>query len=154
MEIDTRFPTKLQTVSDAPEPFRTSLADNIPSGEFIRFLVHAPAFSTGTKNSPATVLAITGKGWLVASENEDGGISVEKATFDETPFVEMASILISGRLTIHFATVGTSYSATMKFDMVEVDYYLEAMRLILDGIDGKSSAASETIPDDALMTES
>jgi hypothetical protein len=130
-----------------------ALADNIPSGEFIRFLVHAPAFSTGTKNSAATVLAITGKGWLVASENEDGGISVEKATFDETLFVEMASILISGRLTIHFATVGTSYSATMKFDMVEVDYYLEAIRLILDGIDRKSSAASGTVPDFALMTE-
>jgi hypothetical protein len=150
----TRFPTKLQTVSDAPEPFRTSLADNIPSGEFIRFLVHAPAFSTGTQNSPAAVLAITGKGWLVASENEDGGISVEKATFDETLFVEMASILISGRLTIHFATVGTSYSVAMKFDMVEVDYYLKAIRLILDGIDRKSSAASGTVPDSASMTES
>ena len=154
MEIDTRFPTKLQTMSDAPEPFRTSLADNIPSGEIIRFLVHAPAFSTGTTNSPATVLAITGKGWLVASENEDGGISIEKATFDETLFVEMGSILISGRLTIHFATVGTSYSATMKFDMVEVDYYLEAIRLILDGIDRKSSTASGTVPNSALVTES
>jgi hypothetical protein len=154
MEIDTRFPTKLQTVSDAPEPFRTSLTDNIASGEIICFLVHAPAFSTGTKNSPATVLAITGKGWLVASENEDGGISVEKATFDETLFVEIASILISGRLTIHFATVGTAYSATMKFEMVEIDYYLEAIRLILDGINRKSSAASGTVPNAALMTES
>ena len=95
MEIDTRFPTKLQTVSDAREPFRTSLAENLPSGEIIRFLVHAPA-SHRYQHSPATVLAITGKGWLVASENEDGGISVEKATFDETLFVEMASILISG----------------------------------------------------------
>jgi hypothetical protein len=130
------------------------LADNIPSGEFIRFLVHAPAFSTGTKNSPATVLAITGKGWLVASENEDAGISVEKATFDEMLFVEMASILISGRLTIHFATVGASYSATVKFDIVEVDYYLEAIRLILDCIDRKPSAASGSVPDSALMNES
>jgi len=153
MQIDTRFPTKLQNVSDAPESFRTALTDNISSGELIRFLVHAPAFSTGTQHSPATVLAITGQGWLVASENEGGGISVEKATFDETLFVETASILISGRLTIHFATVGTSYSATMKFDMVEVDYYLEAMRLILDGIDRKSSAARGTIPDSASMTE-
>lgn len=152
MEIDTRFPTKLQTVADAPELFRRSLADNIPSGESVRFLVHAPAFSTGTKHSPATVLAITGKGWWVASENEDGGVSLEKATFDETLFVEMGSILISGRLTIHFATVGTSYSATMKFDMVEVDYYLEAIRLILDGIDRKSSAANGTaVPDSPLL---
>jgi hypothetical protein len=49
--------------------------------------------------------------------NKRSGISVEKAAFDETLFVEMASILISGRFTIHFATAGTSYSATMKFDM-------------------------------------
>jgi hypothetical protein len=99
------------------------------------------------------VLAITGKGWLVASENEDGGISVEKATFDKTLFVEIVSILISGRLTIHFATVGRSSSATMMFDMVEVDYYLEAIRLILGSIDRKSSRAIGTVPDSALMTE-
>ena len=42
MEIDTRFPTKLQTVSDAPEPFRTSLADNISSGELLMMPVVAP----------------------------------------------------------------------------------------------------------------
>jgi hypothetical protein len=154
MEIDTRFPTKFKTVSDAPESFRSSLADHLSSGELIRFLVHAPAFSTGTQYSAAAVLAITEKGWLLASENEDGGISVEEATFDQTLFVEMASILISGRLTIHFATVGTSYCATMNFDMVEVDYYLEAMRLILNGIDRQASEGGRTIPASALRTES
>jgi hypothetical protein len=128
--------------------------EHLSSGELIRFLVHAPAFSTGTQYSPATVLAVTEKGWLLASEDEDGGISVEEATFDETLFVEMASILISGRLTIHFATVGTSYCAMMNFDMVEVDYYLEAMRLILNGIDQQSSEGDRTIPASALRTES
>jgi hypothetical protein len=78
--------------TNCTEPFRAVLTDNLPSGEFIRFLVHAPAFSTGAQNSPATVLAIGEKGWLVASENEDGGISVEMATFDEKLFVELASV--------------------------------------------------------------
>jgi hypothetical protein len=54
------------------------LTDNLPSGEFIRFLVHAPAFSTGAQNSPATVLAIGEKGWLVASENEDGASALRR----------------------------------------------------------------------------
>ena len=31
MKIDSRFPTKLETIYDAPEPFRTSLIDKVPS---------------------------------------------------------------------------------------------------------------------------
>ena len=119
MEIDTRFPTKLEAVFEAPKPFRRLLVDNLSSEESIALLVHAPAFSTAEISSRATVLAVTSNRWLVASENEDGGVSLEKADFDETLFVELSSVLISGQLTIHFATVGTSYRATMKFDTVE-----------------------------------
>ena len=153
MEIDPRFPTKLETVFDAPEPFRTSMIDNIPSGESIRLLVHAPAFSAVNKNSPATVLAVTGNRWLVFSENEDGGVSVEKSSFDETLFLELSSVLISGQLTIHFATVGTAYSATIYFDTVEAGYYRQAVELILNGIDQVYPAASPKDHDEALISE-
>jgi O-6-methylguanine DNA methyltransferase len=64
MEIDTRFPTKLDTISDVPEPFRSALAESLPSGESVRLLVHAPASTTGDQRSPATVLAVTNDGWL------------------------------------------------------------------------------------------
>src|SRR5262245_9836181 len=135
MEIDTRFPTKLNTVSDAPEPLRTALAENLPSGEPIRLLVHAPAFATEEK-SPATVLAVTNNGWLLASETEGGGgATVEKSGFSDTLFLELKSVLLLGQLRISFAAVGKSYSVTITFETVEDEYYREAIDLILAGID-------------------
>jgi len=89
MEIDTRFPTKLNTVSDAPEPLRGALVESFPSGEPARLLVHAPAFATEEEKSPATVLAVTNNGWLVASETEGGGAAVEKSNFSETLYLEL-----------------------------------------------------------------
>ena len=65
MEIDAILPTKLNAIADAPEPFRSAVAQNITSESSIRLLVHAPAFSTATEKTPATVLAVTNEGWLV-----------------------------------------------------------------------------------------
>jgi hypothetical protein len=72
MQIDTRFPTKLDCVSDAPEPLQSELVKSLPLKETVRLVVHVPAFSTGDEKSPATLLAVTNNGWLVASEAEDG----------------------------------------------------------------------------------
>ena len=88
MEIDTRFPIKLNTVSDAPEPLRSALADSLPSGEPVRLLVHAPAFASEEEKSPATVLAVTNNGWLVASATEGGTTAVEKSDFSDILFLE------------------------------------------------------------------
>ena len=68
MQIDDRFPTKLPSVLDAPDPFRSALADSISSQESIRLVIHAPALSTLGERTPATVLAVTDKGWLIVSE--------------------------------------------------------------------------------------
>ena len=76
MEIDTRFPTKLDSISDAPEPLRSALVENLSSEEPVRLLVYAPAFSAGAEKTPATLLAVTKPGWFVASETEEGGASV------------------------------------------------------------------------------
>jgi hypothetical protein len=84
IEIDTRFPTKLDIITDAPEPLRSALMESFPSEKPIRLLVHAPAFLTVGEEAPATVLAVTNDGWLIASETEDGGASVEKSAFGET----------------------------------------------------------------------
>jgi hypothetical protein len=135
IEIDTRFPTKLDVITDAPEPLRSALMESFPSEKSIRLLVHAPAFSTVGEKTPATVLAVTNDGWLIASETEDGGASVEKSDFGETLFLELASILLYGQLRIFFATVGTAYSATVKFDTVGEEFYREAIDLILKSID-------------------
>jgi hypothetical protein len=42
------------------------------------------------------VLAVTNNGWLLASETEDGGATVEKSNFSDTLFLELKSILLLG----------------------------------------------------------
>jgi len=103
MEIDTRFPTKLSSISDAPEPLRSALVASLPSGESARLLFHAPAFATEEEKTPATVLAVTNHGWLVVSETETGGATVEKSNFSDTLYLELKSILLLCQLRICFA---------------------------------------------------
>jgi hypothetical protein len=93
MEIDSRFPTKLSTVSDAPEPLRSALVASLPSGEPTRLLVYAPAFATGDEKTPATVLAVMNNRWLLASETEGGAAAVEKSNFSDTLYLELKSVL-------------------------------------------------------------
>ena len=153
MEIDTRFPTKLDAVSDAPEPFRSALAGSLPSGEPAHLLVHAPAFAAGEEKSPATVLAVTNNGWLVASETEDGAAAVEKSNFSDVLFLELKSVLLLGQLRISFATVDKSHSVTIKFETVEDEAYREAIDLILAGVDPALTGAAEKSRSEASMFE-
>src|SRR6516162_2301514 len=153
MEIDPRFPTKLSTVSDAPEPLRSVLAASLPSGESTRLLVHAPAFATGDEKTPATVLAVTNNGWLLASETEGGGGTVEKSNFSETLYLELKSILLLGQLRICFAAVDKSYSVAIRFETVEDHFYREAIELILAGIDPALTGTVEQGQSEASMFE-
>ena len=153
MEIDTRFPTKLDSISDAPEPLRSALVEGLSSERPVRLLVYAPAFSAGAEKTPATLLALTKPGWFVASETEEGGASVEKSDFSETLFLELTSILLSGQLKIHFATGGASDFATINFDTVEEDLYREAIDLMLAGIDPVLANAAEKDRKEASIIE-
>jgi hypothetical protein len=153
MDIDTSFPTKLDTVSDAPEPLRSALAESLPSGETVRLLVHAPAFSTGDEKSPATVLAVTNNGWLVASETEGGGASLEKSDFSGTLSLKLTSILLSGQLRISFAAEDTSHSVTLNFETVGDELYREAIDLMLAGIDPAITAEAEKDRNEASIFE-
>jgi hypothetical protein len=144
MEIDTRFPIKLTTVSDAPEPLRSALTESLPSGESVRFLVHAPTFTAEEEKSPATVLAVTNNGWLVTSESESGGATVAKSSFSDILFLELKSVLLSGRLRIFFAAQGNSNSVTIKFETVEDELYRDAIDLILASIDPALAGLTET----------
>lgn len=147
MEIDSQFPTKLDAVSDAPEPLRSALTESIPAGETVRLIVHAPAFPTGDEKSPATLLVVTKNGWLVASETEQGGAAVEKADFSDTLFFELASVLLLGQLRIAFTAPGEKlHSITIKFESVWDEFYREAIDLMLGGID-PSHPATVAEPD-------
>jgi hypothetical protein len=153
MEIDTTFPTKLDTVSDTPEPLRSALAESLPAAETIRLLVHSPSFPTGDEKSPATVLAVTDHGWLVASENEDGGTTLEKSEFSEILFLELRSILLLGQLRISFVAVESPSFATIKFEGVGDEFYHQAINLILAGIDPAPGTLTENDRNEASMFE-
>jgi len=153
MQIDTRFPTKLDTVSDAPEPLRSELEKSLSSKEPVRLLVYAPAFPTGEEKSPATLLAVTNNGWLVASETEDGGAALVKSDFSNTLFFELTSILLLGQLIISFSEVGKAHSATINFERVEDEFYHEAIDLMLAGIDPARIAVAENDRNETSMFE-
>lgn len=150
MDIDPTFPTKLDTVSDIPEPLRSAMLGSLPTGETIRLLVHSPAFSTGEEKSPTTVLAVTNSSWLVAFETEEGGAKLEKSNFDDVLFLELRSILLLGQLGICFAPTS---SITIQFDTVGEDYYSEAIGLLLGGIDPARAEVAGKEQNDALMFE-
>ena len=153
MNIDTRFPTKLNTVSDAPEPLRSELVKSLNSNEPVHLLVHAPAFPTGDQKSPATVLVITNNGWLVASETEDGGVALVRSDFSNTLFFELTSILLLGQLIISFSETGEARSVTINFERVEDEFYHEAIDLMLAGIDPARIAVAENDRNETSMFE-
>jgi hypothetical protein len=148
MELNPTFPTKLETVSDIPEPLRSALLESLPSGESIRLLVHSPAFATGEEKSPATVLAVTNTGWLVASETEESGAKLDKSNFGDILFLELRSILLLGQLRICFAATS---SITIQFDAVGDEDYFEAVELLLAGIDPARAAAAGKARDETSM---
>lgn len=151
MDIDKNFPTKLTNVDDVPRPFRDALNDRVSSKEHVESLIYSPAFAT-LENlpegltpitpdrilAPASLLAVLGDRWLIATEEEDG-IKVEQSSFADTLFIELTSILLSGELKIYFAAVGTYYASTLSFNTVGEEVYREAIGLILDGIDQAKS---------------
>src|ERR1700729_2096800 len=108
MNIDDRFPTKIDALKDVPQPLGKALRESLPAKGSVRFIVYAPLFSTADERSSATVLAVTSEGWLVASENESGGVSIQTSSFRDTLFLELTSILLWGQLNIHFVTAAKS----------------------------------------------
>jgi len=119
----------------------------------VRLLVHAPAFPTGDKKSPATVLAVTNTGWLVASESEDGGATVEMSDYNDTLLLELTSILLLGQLGISFAAADGLHSVKLKFESVWDEFYREAIDLMLAGIDPARTAVAEKDRNETSMFE-
>jgi hypothetical protein len=132
------------------------LLESFRSKESVRFLAHAPLFSTADERSSATVLAVTSVGWLVASETEAGGFSIRKSNFRDTLFLKLTSILLWGQLKIHFVSAGKSDIAIVRFDTVGEKFYRDAIDLILDVIDQTLAPSVEVESDrsSTLISES
>ena len=115
--------------------------------------MYAPAFPTGEEKSPATLLAVTNNGWLVASETEEGGAALVKSDFSNILFFELTSILLLGQLIISFSEGGKARSVTINFERVEDEFYHEAIDLMLAGIDPARTAVGEKESNETSMFE-
>ena len=143
METNIGYPRKLESISEAPERFSEALKSHLPAADSFHLVLYAPPSSVGDEVAPATVLVITDVRWVLASEDADGGISVEQCTFSDTLFLELTSIVLWGQLKIDYGSAGTSYSAVMRFSTVEERLYREAIDLLLDGIERTRASHGE-----------
>lgn len=117
-------------------------------------LLYAPAFQTVDEKLPATVLAVTNTGWLVASTADDGSVGVEKSAFAGTLFLELTPVLLECQLRIFSAPEETPRSVEIRFDTVGEDLYREAIDLILAGIDPKlTGSLAQDHPEGASLPE-
>ena len=137
------YPHELESIREAPEQFSEALRSQLSATDASRLILYAPSASDGDEKVPATVLVVTDDGWLAASENQEGGVSVEQCKFNDTLFLELTSIILWGQLKIDFASTGTSYSAVIRFSTTEERLYREAINLMLDGIDRTRASKRE-----------
>jgi hypothetical protein len=106
VNTNERFATRGRSVEEAPEPFRGALRRRISSGDVIRLLAFGPAITGQGGQSPATLLALTERRWLLVSEDSDAGTDVAESPFDDTLLVELTEILHYGRLKIDYVGGG------------------------------------------------
>jgi hypothetical protein len=109
----------------------------------VGLILYAPSPTVADEKVPATVLVVTDDGWLVASENQDGGINVEQCKFNDTLFVELTSIVLLGQLKIDFASTGICTVLWYGLARPKKGSTGEAIYLVLDGIDRTRTSPSE-----------
>jgi len=131
-----RFSSRLKTPDEAREPFGRVLQRELRAEEPAQLLIYTPSDETIKTKSPASVLALTARGWLLAAEAKDGDAMVTRSDFAHTLRVELTDILLYGALRIAFATDVGVESVTIEFNTVMQRYYDEAVQLVLDGMDG------------------
>ncbi len=141
MELDDRFATRADSVDEVPEPFRSALLPHPLGEDAPRLLVFNPSHKGPGGRSPATLLAVTGRRWLLASDDADGRCAVAACGFDDTVLVELTKILLYGQLKIHFVDGGVPHACDVEFNTVMDGLYREAVHLILAGVEGESAAA-------------
>jgi hypothetical protein len=146
MDTEDRFATRANRVEETPEPFRGVLRDRLSPRDKVLLLAFSPASTSQGVRSPATLLALTDRFWLVVSDDIDGGADVAGCPYDDTLLVELTEILLYGQLKIDHVARGMPRACAIEFNTVTEDLYREAVRLILRGIEGGSSSADPDEP--------
>jgi hypothetical protein len=135
-EMWERFASKLTTPDDAPEPHRTAFLNIVQADDVIRLLVFGPANKTLGQIAPATLLAVTDKGWILVSGTDEEFVTSIRCNFSDTLLLELTVVLLLGRLKIDFSSEGGQQSAVIAFNTVMLHFYQEAIWLLLDGMEG------------------
>jgi hypothetical protein len=128
------FATKLKELEDAPEPLRSAVGDALRPTDAVKLHIVSPEERSVRG---ASILAVLGTGWIVAQSDGKGQVETTRAIFEETIFVELSRILLHGRLKIAFAGEDP---LILDFNAVMTHLYLQAVGLILDGIDDRPDA--------------
>lgn len=131
-----RFASKLKSVDEAPEPLGSALRAALRPEDSVRLLLFGPAAKSVHKTSPATLLAVLDREWVLVSGTQETPPQVVRADFAETLLVELTVILLYGRLKLDYATAGVVRSVVIEFNTVMDRSYKEAVRLMLDGMEG------------------
>jgi hypothetical protein len=139
-EMWERFASKLTTPDDAPEPHRTAFLNIVQADDVIRLLVFGPANKTLGQIAPATLLAVTDKGWILVSGTDEEFVSAFRRNFADTLLLELTVVLLLGRLKIDFSSEGGQQSTVIAFNTVMLHFYQEAIWLLLDGMEGLTTS--------------
>jgi hypothetical protein len=146
MRADDRFATRADTVEATPEPFRGALLQRLSARDSIRLLAFNPSYTSQGVRSPATLLTLTDRRWLLVADDEEGATDVVECDFDDTLLVELTEILLYGQLKIDFVAGGTVGACIIEFNTVTDKLYREAAHHILRGIEGGTAAAPSEEP--------
>ncbi len=143
MDINDRFASKALSVEETPEPFRSAMLGQLLPGEPLRLLVFGPASTNMDVRTPATMLGVTDRRWVLLSDDK-GGIHSAECNFTDTLLVEVTSILLYGKLKIDFVANGELQTSMVEFNVVNEELYREVTDLLLSGIEGTPAALTES----------
>jgi hypothetical protein len=141
MNTIQQFSCRAKNIDDVPSPFREVLTQRIEPEESIRHLIFSPQFSTGRFRTSASLFCVMDRRWMMFLGEDEACTKVAEASFEETSLVELTIILLYGQLKIDFYKEGKAQSAMLNFNTVMDYIYLEAIRDILDEIDGIENAS-------------
>lgn len=137
MNANDRFATRAASLEETPDPFRTAIRHQLTAGETIRTLVFGPSYASLDRRLPATLLAVTSRGWILALDDSDPGcVRALACGFDNTLLIELTELALDGHLRVDYLANGRSMTAAAGFNTVMNALYRDAADMILAGIEG------------------
>jgi hypothetical protein len=141
-----RFATWPTGLEEVPEPFHGVLRERLTEHDLIGLLVFSPPLAREGASTPGTLLALTGHRWLVVFDAPDGGAAAVESGFENTLVVEYREIVVHGQLKLDFVVEGEAQSCAIEFNTASGKLYREAVRRVLQGIDGRVTALPSDRP--------